>query len=302
MSINLYNEIGHQEHQDIDIIIATISMRPSNRNIIDADPIRTAATSPRRSPIVAGQATTTTVTTTGNPQDDCRTEGNHHHHAMNHIIRQSLSSSDDGSTDDDDHHHDDDDNDEGNDNMEMTSLLGADAGRGTALTTVDSTSRTPIISHNSKKLSNDAALNLVSSIHRTTRHRKHPSDPFYYGFYHPPPPDRKHHRSRRDRSRNNTDDENIKINSSDEMITSTVVPAGTDDDPVTTTSSHTTIMARLCWNYCCFYRNFKSTLQCMNVMAKIVLWHTVLSLVVAVIWYSYELHNHGYVKKEEVLL
>lgn len=43
----------------------------------------------------------------------------------------------------------------------------------------------------------------------------------------------------------------------------------------------------------CFYRNFKSTLQCMNFMARIVLWCTVLALIVAVIWYSYELHNHG---------
>lgn len=43
----------------------------------------------------------------------------------------------------------------------------------------------------------------------------------------------------------------------------------------------------------CFYRNFRSTLQCMNFMARIVLWCTILALVVAVVWYSYELHNHG---------
>jgi hypothetical protein len=59
---------------------------------------------------------------------------------------------------------------------------------------------------------------------------------------------------------------------------------------VTTISTNliTAIAAR-----CFFYRNFKSTLQCMNHMAKIVLWTTAIALVVAVIWYSYELHNHG---------
>jgi hypothetical protein len=43
----------------------------------------------------------------------------------------------------------------------------------------------------------------------------------------------------------------------------------------------------------CFFRNFKSTLLCMNHMARLVLWATAFALVVAVIWYSYELHNHG---------
>jgi hypothetical protein len=44
---------------------------------------------------------------------------------------------------------------------------------------------------------------------------------------------------------------------------------------------------------CCLHRNFKSTLKCMNNIAKLVLWATAVALIVAVIWYSYELHNHG---------
>jgi hypothetical protein len=39
----------------------------------------------------------------------------------------------------------------------------------------------------------------------------------------------------------------------------------------------------------------KSTLHCMNCLAKMLLWMTFVSLAAAVVWYSYELFNHGYV-------
>lgn len=45
---------------------------------------------------------------------------------------------------------------------------------------------------------------------------------------------------------------------------------------------------------CC--RGSKSTMNCMNIVARIVLWLTFISLAAAVIWYSYELFNHGYVQ------
>ena len=46
---------------------------------------------------------------------------------------------------------------------------------------------------------------------------------------------------------------------------------------------------------CCRDRTFvRSTLHLMNIVAKILMWCTVLALVVAVGWYSYELKNKGY--------
>lgn len=41
-------------------------------------------------------------------------------------------------------------------------------------------------------------------------------------------------------------------------------------------------------------RWMKSTLYCMNVVARVLVWCTFIALSIAVIWYSYELFNHGY--------
>lgn len=45
-----------------------------------------------------------------------------------------------------------------------------------------------------------------------------------------------------------------------------------------------------CCGACC---RSKTTLQCMNCLAKMLLWTTFISLAAAVVWYSYELFNHG---------
>ena len=53
---------------------------------------------------------------------------------------------------------------------------------------------------------------------------------------------------------------------------------------------------RLLWWLCCRDRKMvRSTLTCMNVVARILLWCSLLALVAAVVWYSYELKNNGYV-------
>lgn len=38
-----------------------------------------------------------------------------------------------------------------------------------------------------------------------------------------------------------------------------------------------------------------SNLRCMNCVARVLLWLTMVSMAAAVVWYSYELFNHGYV-------
>lgn len=51
---------------------------------------------------------------------------------------------------------------------------------------------------------------------------------------------------------------------------------------------------RICLGWCCKSSGaVRSTLNCMNVVARIVLWLTFVSLAAAVIWYSYELIHHG---------
>jgi hypothetical protein len=52
------------------------------------------------------------------------------------------------------------------------------------------------------------------------------------------------------------------------------------------------------WRQWCFCRDRKfvrSTLSCMNFVARVLLWCSVLAMVVLVVWYSYELKNNGYV-------
>jgi hypothetical protein len=41
----------------------------------------------------------------------------------------------------------------------------------------------------------------------------------------------------------------------------------------------------------------RNTLSCMNVMARVVVWSSVVALVAGVVWYSYELKNNGCVTK-----
>lgn len=53
---------------------------------------------------------------------------------------------------------------------------------------------------------------------------------------------------------------------------------------------------RLLWWLCCRDRKMvRSTLTCMNIVARALLWCSLLALVAAVVWYSYELKNNGYV-------
>ena len=66
------------------------------------------------------------------------------------------------------------------------------------------------------------------------------------------------------------------------------VPPGT---PVNRRRSY--LHACLLW--CCRNnsRTVQSTISCMNMLAKLLFWSTILALVSAVFWYSYELHEHG---------
>jgi hypothetical protein len=74
-----------------------------------------------------------------------------------------------------------------------------------------------------------------------------------------------------------------------------------DNEKVHNHSSHspTPCLAPCLKTICCNPNltgsSIKSTLSCMNVMAKVLLWCTTASLSGAVFWYSYELLNHGYV-------
>ena len=50
------------------------------------------------------------------------------------------------------------------------------------------------------------------------------------------------------------------------------------------------------WLICCRDRTLvRSTLSCMNLVAKMLLWCSAIASAAAVIWYSYELKNNGYV-------
>jgi hypothetical protein len=42
-------------------------------------------------------------------------------------------------------------------------------------------------------------------------------------------------------------------------------------------------------------RTVQSTISCMNLLARLLFWSTIVALVATVFWYSYELHEHGYV-------
>jgi len=54
---------------------------------------------------------------------------------------------------------------------------------------------------------------------------------------------------------------------------------------------------RKCWYHSVhFYRELvKNTLVCMNILAKILFWISLLCLMAGVVWYSMELHKYGYV-------
>lgn len=58
-----------------------------------------------------------------------------------------------------------------------------------------------------------------------------------------------------------------------------------------------------CLLWCCRNntRNVQSTISCMNLLAKIIFWSTIMALVGAVFWYSYELNKHGYVRVRGVV-
>ena len=52
----------------------------------------------------------------------------------------------------------------------------------------------------------------------------------------------------------------------------------------------------VCLRTMCFDRTMvRNTLSCMNVMARVLVWASFLALGAAVVWYSYELFNNGYV-------
>ena len=155
---------------------------------------------------------------------------------------------------------DDDDVDYENGNMELVSLLSV-------------SDETPVISHSSKKtIRGMNNHNIENKTNQERSRQRNDHDQFRRNG--------KHRRDShlKDRSRNNSDSLSDDVNS-----VAHVNLANTPGLPLRSRFS----------SYCCFYRNFKSTLQCMNLMAKILLWATAVALVVAVIWYSYELHNHG---------
>jgi len=54
---------------------------------------------------------------------------------------------------------------------------------------------------------------------------------------------------------------------------------------------------RKCCNYTAhLYRDvIKNTIVCMNILAKIVFWMSLVSMLLGIVWYSKELHEHGYV-------
>ena len=56
-------------------------------------------------------------------------------------------------------------------------------------------------------------------------------------------------------------------------------------------------LGRLCNKFCpklkCHDRYVRSTLWIMNIVAKLLLWSTMIALTVAIVWYSYELKNNG---------
>jgi hypothetical protein len=196
----------------------------------------------------------TKTLTSGNPQDDFRTTGE-----INQINQNSfmMLNEDEGST------SDDDDVDYENGNMELVSLLSV-------------SDETPVISHSSKQTIRGMNNHNLESNTNQARSRQRNE----YDEHDQYRRNGKHRRDshRKDRGRNNSDSLSDDVNS-----VANVNLANTPGIP---------LRYRFC-SYCCFYRNFKSTLQCMNLMARILLWATAVALVVAVIWYSYELHNHG---------
>ena len=40
----------------------------------------------------------------------------------------------------------------------------------------------------------------------------------------------------------------------------------------------------------------RNTLSCMNVVARVLVWSSVMALAAGVVWYSYELTTNGYVR------
>lgn len=53
-------------------------------------------------------------------------------------------------------------------------------------------------------------------------------------------------------------------------------------------------LCSMCLKTLCFDRTMvRNTISCMNVMARVVVWSSVVALVAGVVWYSYELKNNG---------
>ena len=69
-----------------------------------------------------------------------------------------------------------------------------------------------------------------------------------------------------------------------------------DFDMDNSSSTHTKPTASLGSKCCTCDRTLvRSTLSCMNLLAKLLFWCSALASAAAVVWYSYELKKHGYV-------
>ena len=69
-----------------------------------------------------------------------------------------------------------------------------------------------------------------------------------------------------------------------------------DFDMDASSSSHTKQPSSLGSKCCTCDRTLvRSTLSCMNILAKLLFWCSALASAAAVVWYSYELKKHGYV-------
>lgn len=118
----------------------------------------------------------------------------------------------------------------------------------------------------------------------------------------PKPQDKNTKRRRRRRTSSKDYDGSRRSAGSNSKPTTTSLLAGaTTTASLSSTRTSSTSKRRCCQPCCQNQALVRSTLSCMNLLARILFWSSAVASVAAVVWYSYELIKHGYVEKAHTL-